>query len=257
MLLLILVLQLAAAVRGLASEHALLSRRCAVTAALACALPHLQPSAAAVAAVAAGAAETERERLLRLIAADAPESDVLSAIDAIVPLDPSKGAAASSELLDGEWLLLWSAKATAFSPLLALPRPIRPRSRQLLGPPAASLVGAGRVVQLLDLPAATEIILSSGVRPAAADGASLEIFPPFRLETSLLGGLARNTLVEAGSDAEFRALNARSEEAQLAGRNLYKQTYLETSGGTGDLRISTVVAGDPVIVGSVFVHRRS
>ena len=63
-------------------------------------------------------------------------------------------------------------------------------------------------------------------------------------------------LVEAGSDADFRALNARDADAQAAPKNRYAQLYLETAGRPGDLRVSTVVSGDPVIVGSVFVHER-
>jgi hypothetical protein len=38
--------------------------------------------------------------------------------------------------------------------------------------------------------------------------------------------------------------------------NRYAQVYLDTSGVSGDLRVSTIVAGDPVIVGAVFVHIR-
>jgi hypothetical protein len=38
--------------------------------------------------------------------------------------------------------------------------------------------------------------------------------------------------------------------------NRYAQVYLDTSGVSGDLRVSTIVAGDPVIVGAVFVHKR-
>ena len=99
------------------------------------------------------------------------------------------------------------------------------------------------------------LLLSSGVLPAA-DGppSTLEIMPPFRLELDAAG--RRRLLVEAGSDADFRALNARDAEAQAAPRNRYAQSYLETSGRAGDLRVSTVVSGDPVIVGSVFVHER-
>ena len=51
-------------------------------------------------------------------------------------------------------------------------------------------------------------------------------------------------------------LNARDAEAQAAPRNMYAQLYLETTGAEGDLRVSKVVSGDPVIVGSIFVHRR-
>ena len=87
------------------------------------------------------------------------------------------------------------------------------------------------------------------------DPAVLEIFPPFRFE---LGSSAPQApkwaIVEAGSDAEFRALNARSAEAQMAPKNRYLQQYLEST-GPGSLRISRIISGDPVIVGAVFVHQ--
>ena len=63
-------------------------------------------------------------------------------------------------------------------------------------------------------------------------------------------------LVEAGSDADFRAVNARTAEAQAAPKNRYAQQYLDVSGQPGDLRVSEVVSGDPVIVGCKFVHVR-
>lgn len=65
---------------------------------------------------------------------------------------------------------------------------------------------------------------------------------------------SKSTIVEAGSDAEFRALNARSSEAQAAPKNRYLQEYLETT-GPGALRISRIISGDPVIVGAIFVHQ--
>ena len=195
-----------------------------------------------------------RQALLDAINAGAPDETVLQAIETLVPLDPSAGKAASSAALSGTWRLLWSFGADKFSPLLALPRPIRPGSTQLLGPPATALVGDGRVANILDLKF-VRFLLSSGILPAAnGPPSTLEIFPPFRLEKDGFGG--RKLLVEAGSDADFRALNARDAEAQAAGRNLYAQRYLDTSGLAGDLRVSTVVAGDPVIVGTVFVHQR-
>ena len=195
-----------------------------------------------------------REKLLAAITSDAPEAMVMSAIEELVPLDPSKGLAAKSKALDGTWRLLWSAGADKFSPLLGLPRGIRPESMQLLGASATEAVGMDRVANLLNLPVITAR-LSSGVRVADDNDALLVILPPFRFEVLLPGG-AQKTLVEAGSDADFRKLNARDVDAQAAGRNLYLQRYLETSGQPGDLRVSTIVAGDPVIVGSVFVHER-
>jgi hypothetical protein len=203
---------------------------------------------------AAFAATNPREKLLAAITSDAPEAMVMSAIEELVPLDPSKGLAAKSKALDGTWRLLWSAGADKFSPLLGLPRGIRPESMQLLGTSATEAVGTDRVANLLALPGITAR-LSSGVRVADDNDALLVILPPFRFEVLLPGG-AHKTLFEAGSDADFRKLNARDADAQAAGRNLYLQRYLDTSGKPGDLRVSTIVAGDPVIVGSVFVHER-
>lgn len=198
----------------------------------------------------------ERQKLLQLIEADADENAILAAVAALSPLDPSAGKAATSEALDGEWELLWSANAQAFSPLLGLPRPIRPQSIQLLGAAAAAQVGAGRVANVLRLPLGVSFVLSSDVGPlGASEPATLEIAPPFRFEIGTPGG-GRVRLVEAGSDAEFRALNARDAEAQAAPKNRYVQDYLEVAGGRGDIRISRVASGDPVIVGSIFVHRR-
>ncbi len=197
----------------------------------------------------------DRSDLLKLISQKAKDDEIAQAIAKLEKLDPSKGAAATSELLGGEWELIYSVNAEAFSPLLNLPKPIRPSSFQLIGDSAAPVVGKGRIAQLLNFPILPlSLILSSGAVPYEKDSSVLEIFPPFRLEAKI--GSSKVKIVESGSDAEFRALNARSEEAQAAGRNLYKQRYLETSGRKGDLRISEVIAGDPVLVGEVFIHRR-
>ena len=142
----------------------------------------------------------------------------------------------------------------------------------MIGDDAAREVGDGRVAQVLNFPIVPlSLLLSSGAIPVKKKLTTLEIFPPFRLEVvwgdeSLRRpgrlskgkgkGGGRIQLVESGSDADFRALNARDEDAQAAGRNMYKQRYLEMTGMPGDLRISEVVAGDPVIVGEVFIHRR-
>ena len=82
-------------------------------------------------------------------------------------------------------------------------------------------------------------------------------YPPFRFN-ACVGG-ATYKIVEADSDASFRKVNARTQEAQEAPRNRYAQTYLEGADAprAGDLRISVITEGDPVIVGSVFVHQRS
>lgn len=198
----------------------------------------------------------ERVELLKLIAGDmSSDSELEVAIASLEKLDPSSGKAATSEQLGGTWELISSVNAAAFSPLLNLPQPIRPTSLQLVGADAEPVVGAGRIAQVLNFPILPlSIILSSGTVPVPSDTSVLEIFPPFRLEARV-GGI-KTQIVDSGSDAGFRALNGRTEEAQAAGRNLYKQRYLETSGQKGDLRISEVIAGDPVLIGAVFIHRR-
>ena len=95
--------------------------------------------------------EASRTRLMQLIrdpVSSSNEAKVLAAIEDLVPFDPSqKKGAAFVEDLDGEWELLWSAKAEAFSPLLKLPKPFKPDSFQYLGSAAAGEVGPDRVAQ--------------------------------------------------------------------------------------------------------------
>ena len=214
----------------------------------------------------------ERQDLLRAINSRAPESTVADLISRLEPLDPSKGSGAAAPELGGTWKLVYSVNAEAFSPLLNLPAPIRPTSLQLLGDDASREVGEGRVAQVLNfLLIPLSLVLSSGAVPVQNRLTTLEISPPFRLEAVWGDGNLRRPgrtaggqpeggtrwrIVDSGSDAEFRALNARDGEAQAAGRNMYKQRYLEVTGRPGDLRISEVVSGDPVIVGAVFVHQR-
>ncbi|KAG7368183.1 hypothetical protein IV203_030926 [Nitzschia inconspicua] len=188
-----------------------------------------------------------RSQLLNLIDSNkATEGDILTAIEKLVPYDPSKKAAATlDDELDGEWKLLWSAKAEAFSPLLKLPPPLKPISYQYLGKTAAGEVGTSRIAQGLTggILGMSQLWLSSGSKVAPDDPSILEIFPPFRLE------------LNAGSDAEFRKLNGRTAEAQAAPKNRYQQLYLERN-GKGSLRISTIADGDPAIVGAIFVHEK-
>jgi hypothetical protein len=189
------------------------------------------------------------------------EKDVLALIDELVQYDPTKGKGATYESdLNGEWKLLWSAKAEAFSPLLKLPPPFTPMSYQYLGDAAASEVGSGRVAQGLTggaLLRSNQLWLSSGVRPSIDDPSVLEILPPFRFELGgpYQSGRPKKQIVEAGSDAEFRKYNARTVEAQAAPKNSYKQLYLEQI-GKGSIRISTITEGDPVIVGAIFIHEK-
>ncbi|CAM9225709.1 unnamed protein product, partial [Heterosigma akashiwo] len=204
----------------------------------------------------------DRNTLLAAISRNADERTILGVIENLAAKDPSGGkGAASSDLLDGEWKLLWSAKAEAFSPLLKLPPPFRPSSFQYLGSAAEREVGSGRVAQGLNggiLGPNNQIWLSSGVKPSTDDGSILDILPPFRLQIGGVPGSEKpkRTLVDSSSDADFRAnaINSRTVEAQNAPANKYKQLYVES--GPGALRISTVVSGDPVIVGAVFVHQK-
>jgi hypothetical protein len=203
------------------------------------------------------ATTSSRDRLLNAIARNASDEEMITLIQGLQ--DPSKGVARYSNRLEGCWELIWSYKAEAFSPLLKLPQPLRPESYQYFGAAAASEVGDGRIAQGLTggVLGSSQLWLSSGSTPRPEDPSILEIQPPFRFE---LGGRygtgkPKKALVDAGSDAEFRELNARTKEAQQAPKNQYKQVYLEDN-GPGSLRVSTVVAGDPVIVGLIFVHRK-
>lgn len=219
-----------------------------------------------------------RDELLQLIADSSSstnkkesEKKILDVIQELVPLDPAGGRAATPALandLDGPWQLIWSAKAEAFSPLLKLPPPFRPTSYQYVGKAASSEVGPNRIAQGLTggILNNSQLWLSSGVTTVSTssstndkndDDAVLEILPPFRLEWGGQYGSnkPKQLLVEAGSDADFRKLNARTTEAQAAPKNRYRQMYLERQ-GKGSLRISTITEGDPVIVGAIFVHQK-
>jgi hypothetical protein len=128
-----------------------------------------------------------------------------------------------------------------------------------LGSAAAREVGEGRIAQGLTggILGNSQFWLSSGAVPYDQDLSVLEIQPPFRFQVGGRYGTGKpkKTLVEAGSDAEFRKVNVRTKEEQMAGKNQYQQLYLENN-GPGSLRVSTVLSGDPVIVGSIYVHKR-
>jgi hypothetical protein len=203
---------------------------------------------------------SSRDDLLSAITANRPETEI---IDIIVNLkDPANGRAAANAdaSLDGQWELIWSVRADAFSPLLKLPKPFKPESYQYIGAAAASEVGEGRLSQGLTggILGTKQLWLSSGAIVDSADPSTLLILPPFRLE---LGGRVgtqepKQTLGESGSyflprpgDAE----NADFQKNQY--QNRYQQVYLENS-GKGSLRISTITSGDPTIVGAMFVHQK-
>jgi hypothetical protein len=203
-----------------------------------------------------------RSYLLDSIRSNNSEKEVMGAIENLLPFDPAQGRGATMELandLDGEWRLLWSAKADAFSPLLKLPKPLKPDSYQYLGSPAAIEVGQAKVAQGLTggILGPIQLWLSSGITPSLQDPSVLDILPPFKFQVGgrYLSGTPKITIVEAGSDAEFRQANARTQEAQEAPKNAYQQLYVERN-GKGSIRISTVANGDPVIVGAIFVHQK-
>ncbi|KAL7487105.1 hypothetical protein ACHAW6_012707 [Cyclotella cf. meneghiniana] len=206
----------------------------------------------------------QRDALIQVLSNKSSDPVVLQAIENLIPLNPmkAKGAANYANALNGEWKLLWYNKSD-FSPLIELPSPFRPDSYQYFGDVAAKEVGAGRVAQgltggvLSALGPNKELWLSSGAVAKEDDSSILEIYPPFRLQLGQTPGssVAKQTIIESQSDAEFRAVNARSTEAQLAPKNEYEQLYLENF-GRGSLRISVVARGDPVIVGEMFVHQK-
>lgn len=186
----------------------------------------------------------------------------MEAIEQIVSVQPTReNGSTLAKDLDGEWVLLWSIKADAFSPLLKLPKPLKPDSYQYFGRAADLEVGSNRVAQGLTggILGPKQLWLSSGVVPVPEEGdpGMLEIRPPFRFEVGGRYGMGepKVTIVEAGSDAEFRKVNARTTDAQNAPKNRYRQLYWEGE-GKGSLRISTITEGDPVIVGAVFVHQK-
>jgi len=205
------------------------------------------------------ATTSNRGDLLSAIARKASDEEVIGIIQTLK--DPSNGrGAANAKALEGEWELLWSYKAEAFSPLLKLPKPFRPESYQYFGSAAAKEVGEGRIAQGLTggiLGSGNQLWLSSGAVPMKDNPSVLEIQPPFRFEVGgpYLSGKPKTTLVEAGNDAEFRKVNGRTKQAQMEGQNQYQQSYVEDN-GPGSLRVSTVIAGDPVLVGEIFVHRK-
>ena len=69
-----------------------------------------------------------------------------------------------------------------------------------------------------------------------------------RLELLVLG---RSIPLQAEETTE-------SDTSTILGNQLstFSQLYLEGSGQPGDLRVSRVTAGDPVVLGSTFVHVR-
>lgn len=183
-----------------------------------------------------------RTALLEAVERGAPAPVIEALVYKLASTDPSGGRGAEAT---GAWRLIWSVGTSRFSPLLQLPRPLRPTSDQYLVPGIRNTLSDGVL-------GPAHLVLSAGARQA--DYSTIEILPPFELRLEIAH--QNFTLVQADSDAQFRQTQARTLAEQLAPRNQYKQLYLETSGKPGDLRISKVVDGDPVIVGATFVHQR-
>ena len=215
--------------------------------------------------------DEEKVALLQAIKDKAGEEEILQCIDRLImaatriPSQPQQ--LRLLERIDGEWTLLWSRGAQQFSPLLQLPPPLTPTSYQLVGSAATPIVGSDRIAQVLTsgILGPTQLYLSSGIveynnkegkddNMDVVDSSSsiLQIRPPFRFQIGWPSSSSSSslfTLIDSDSDADFRALNARTEEAQGAPPNLYQQLYVDDQ-----LRISKIIQGDPVIVGATFVH---
>mmetsp|Transcript_24399 Transcript_24399/g.48534 ORF Transcript_24399/g.48534 Transcript_24399/m.48534 type:complete len:360 (+) Transcript_24399:62-1141(+) len=204
----------------------------------------------------------ERDALLTAISQNSSDDIILAAIQNLLPLNPLKSSPSFTykEALDGTWKLLYTSGYST-SPLLKLPPPFRPNSYQYFGGTASREVGEGRVAQGLTgglLLGEKQLWLSSGAVPSNENPSILEIYPPFRFQFGQRPGVdpsSKKTIVEANSDADFRAVNARTKEAQEAPKNEYEQLYVENF-GRGSLRVSVVSRGDPIIVGEMFVHQK-
>lgn len=213
----------------------------------------------------------ERDALLQAISSKSSDDVVLNCIDKLLAAAAADAASSSSptstrstrsasasslpDRIDGRWKLIWSIKDDKFSPLLQLPGLLKPTSYQFVGSAAVPVVGGDRqrIAQLLTngILGPVKTWLSSGVQEY--NDSTLQIQPPFRLELEIPSN-NRFQIVEAGSDADFRAINVRSTEAQQAPPNLYQQLYVDDEIGPGSIRISKIIEGDPVIVGATFVH---
>lgn len=207
-----------------------------------------------------------RTAVLRAIERGNGAEEVEALVEKLVETgDPSGGKAASTVdgTLAGEWRLLWASGAAEPQRIQAALGPIAPTSSQLIGAPAASLAQRGKVgaCQVLTFfGGGVRVVLAAGAVPTPSGAKdTLEIQPPFSLD--LLVGGRKLAGAEFSSDADFRTngvtpFNKRDEEAIAAPRNQYTQLFVENSGQPGDVRVSRVTAGDPVVVGTTYVHVR-
>ena len=82
---------------------------------------------------------------------------------------------------------------------------------------------------------------------------SLHTGPPFIFELLVGKDVDKAFSIPLGSESSVN-----SDESALLGSqlNTFTQLYLESSGQAGDIRVSKVTEGDPVVIGSTFVHVR-
>mmetsp|Transcript_16685 Transcript_16685/g.23007 ORF Transcript_16685/g.23007 Transcript_16685/m.23007 type:complete len:275 (-) Transcript_16685:90-914(-) len=184
-----------------------------------------------------------RQQLLETISSGGDSKEVQLAIDNLVPFNPTNEPARSPKL-EGEWRLLWSSdvaevtKATKDFPL-----PFQ--SIQLIGPGGG--MEEGRAANLIRVFGGfITLKLSSSAVPDPANSSAVTIGPPFRL--GLLVGDKYFPIQE----------NDGAERKDILGNefNEFSQLYFEDSGKPGDLRVSKVTNGDPIVIGSEFVHVR-
>lgn len=206
----------------------------------------LTPAAFARVAVAAPAdAQQAREQLLAVIRGGGDENQVEEAIAYLLPYNPTDAPARAPQL-EGEWRLLWSS-ATAEVTKATKDLPLPFESVQLVGPGGGMEPGrAANLVKVLG--GAITLKLSSSAVPDAANAAAVTIGPPFRLELLVLG---KSFPIQSVESTE-------SDTTDILGNQLneFSQLYLEATGRAGDVRVSKVTSGDPVVVGSTFVHVR-
>ena len=79
------------------------------------------------------------ERAIERIAASGAPPSIAAAVKRAIERIAASGAPSSTSdaALGGTWRLLWSARSSKFSPLLGLPKPLRPESQQQFGAVAA------------------------------------------------------------------------------------------------------------------------
>lgn len=197
-------------------------------------------------------AAATRQQLLDCIAAGGDFEEVESAIELLLPFNPVPDPVERGTL-QGNWKLLWSSQTAEVTKATKnLPLPFT--SMQLIGPkggegePGGNLP-EGRAANIIKvLGGAVTLKLSSAAVPSESEKDAVIIGPPFRLEL-LLGGKSIPLQAEETTESDTSSILGN----QL---NTFSQLYVEGSGQPGDLRVSKVTKGDPVVINSTFVHVR-